>query len=128
MVRQPKSKVRIVTKQIWTRSFKENMRRLLVALGYTSHEQTIVESVTIETPSGTQIFKPELGKYVSMAYVEYCNYIIRSTYLLDGPRRLHDIRKDAALFFAELWNEGHGGFVTALIQATDISIKLKARG
>lgn len=118
----------LVTKAIWTAKFEENARRLLTALGYVKHEHTVIDSVTLYSPLGKKVFRPEPGKYICMAYIEYCHHIIPGFYLLDGERLLHDIKKDAALFFAERWHEGHGGFVAALIRATDINVKLKPQG
>jgi hypothetical protein len=130
MIRQRTDKGRTFSRVSWTEDFEENKSKLLTALGYATHAHTTIAEVILDTPAGKQVFKPEPGKYVSMAYMEYCNYIIITggLYVLDGERKLHDIRKDAARFFGPLWNEGHGGFITALMQATNITIKLKERG
>ena len=124
-----REKGRIVNRTSWIEDFEVNKYRLLTALGYSAFDQTITAEVTLDTLDGKKVFVPEPGKYVSMAYAEYCQYIIVAggLNLLDDERNLHDIKKDAALFFGSLWNEGHGGFITALMRATDITIKLKPR-
>lgn len=116
----------IVTKKIWTGDYEENARRLLATLGFVAHEDTNVGYVILQTPAGTAVYSPHPNTYIEMCYMEYCHYLIPAPYLMDKRRLLQDIKRDAALFFAERWTESSKGFVSDLIRATDITIKVKS--